>query len=164
MRRYIRLLLALCLSGILLDCYGAGAQTIEFDDPFLDAHVDLVRQVARESELVFVGKVVLVGPAPSAWSGRMRARQAVAISVDRVLKGFAPEPTITIYEPVVADSRLAAIGRAPALSQTLFATGNNLIVFARRAMTPEMFDGPDENVGVVPSTAANVRAIRKVLW
>lgn len=144
------ILVALCAS-----CTAIVPRAARFDDPFIDARHTLVRMIGQEAELVFVGTVISVGPPPPAWSGKMRARQAVAFGVERVLKGLVPGPTVTVYEPVVANSRLAASTVEPGLSPTLFRSGNRLIVFARKGIPPETFDGTDENVGVIPSSPQN---------
>ena len=92
----------------------------------------------------------------------MRARQAVAFTVEEVLKGTVSEPTVTVYEPLVKASRLAAATAGPGASPILFGTGNRVIVFARRAADGTL-DGVDENVGVIPFSPANLAAVKSLL-
>jgi len=154
MKRW-HILTAIALAGLMLSWPARAEQSAPFDDAFVEARSALVRTIGQASELVIVGTVVTVGPPPPAWSGRLRARQAVALKVERVLKGFAPEPTVTVYEPVVSNSRLAATTPAPGLSSKIFRPGNLLIIFARKGEPPETFDGVDENVGAFPSSPRN---------
>jgi hypothetical protein len=157
-KTFVAILLAAALPS-----YAAQSRTLHFDDPALDARHALVRSVGQQADLVFVGTITAVGPPAHAWSGKMRTRQAVAFAVERVLKGFAAEPTVTVDEPVVSSSRLAAGTAAPSLSPTLFRVGARVIVFAQYGVTPELLDGADENVGVIPSSRQNTLAVEESL-
>lgn len=157
--RNTRCILAFVLT-VLVSVFGAcNWAPPKFEDQFIEDRRAVVKAMSQSADFVFVGTVVTVGAPPVAWSGKMVARQPVVFQVERVLKGFAPAPAITVFEPVVEASRLAANSTEPELSPTVFQVGNRLIVFANKADALDSFDGIDENVGVIPSTQANDTAI-----
>lgn len=100
-----------------------------------------------EADVVFVGRVLTLGPAPGGWSGTLAIFQTVEYEIVRVEKGdLQIGQHVTIAHPVVALSRSA--GPSPGLSSTLFAQGALLRVYAVRSEGRlEVFD---ENLGTVP--------------
>jgi len=70
---------------------------------------------------------------------------------------------MTIYEPVVANTHLSGPGPLPSLSATLFKPGARVIALVRTGSPPEMLDGVDPDLGLIPGTPTNETAIELML-
>jgi hypothetical protein len=146
------------LAWFLMPLFLAACQapTFDFDTPYLNDNAAKIRAVAELADLVFVGTVRGLDPAPTTWSGIVAVYQGATFEVDTVLKGFYDESTADVLHPVVAGSRTADV--TPGLSPALFASGTKLIVFASPV---NVFDlqSVDESFGVIPHSPQNERAV-----
>jgi hypothetical protein len=114
----------------------------------------------RSADLVFVGEVIAVGPAPRFWSGRVPSFQDVEYRVLRTLKPKTP-PTherITIAHPIVKGGRIVR-SDSPWLDEAVFHVGAQLIVSAMRASGPagDRYEGQESDHAAVAASERTVR-------
>src|SRR5687767_4079758 len=88
---------------------------------------ETLRNVVRESDLIFVGTVTSLGKAPSGWSGFGSAFQTVHYQIEKVLKGQQSGPEISVQHVVVSESLTAREDDVPGLSPQLFSEKARLI-------------------------------------
>lgn len=116
----------------------------------------------RSADLIFVGEVIAIGPAPRFWSGRVPAFQDVEYRVLRTLKPKTPPTSerITIAHPIVKGGRTVR-SDSPSLDEAVFRVGAQLIVSAMRASGPagDRYEGQESDHAAV---AASDRAVRDV--
>ena len=101
------------------------------DRDLSQANGERVKAICHQSDLIFVGIVTKLGPAPGFWSGRIKATQTVTYDLDHTLKGQFAGKKIDVAHLVVHGSRnadTATIG----LSPNIFAVGRKLIVLVRK--------------------------------
>lgn len=85
----------------------------------------------RVADLVLLGEVLAMGPAPSSWSGRVPQFQTVTYRVAQIIKAPGPvagEP-ITVHHPIVHGLRGVQQDR-PALDAALLHVGARWVVLA----------------------------------
>lgn len=81
------------------------------------------------SDVVFIGDVAEMGPAPRGYSGAFVSYQTVTYRIRRILKGVREESTLKVFYPIWGDNEIEESGR-PALSKRYFREGRVFIVFA----------------------------------
>jgi hypothetical protein len=99
-------------------------------------------------DLIFVGVVEAIGPAPRAWSGHLCSYQEVVYRVEQTITGESPGRLIAVRHAVVRGSPTAEPGDAPALSASLFTPGARLVVMAVRDAFGPWF-APSEHFGAM---------------
>lgn len=116
-------------------------------------------ELVRESDIIFVGTVKELGPAPSFWSGRFPTYQTVKYDVSEVIKGNAISE-ITVSHIVVSGSKTARRDE-PGLSPSVFQKGNRLIVIAVKSDQGE-WKSLDENMGALPHSEETLKKIESL--
>ena len=133
---------------------GSGAEERAAEERILEA--------AKKHDLIFVGSVLSVGPAPQHWSGRFPAYQEVRYRVEEVVKGTPPGAEITVRHVVVKGGATAVAGDQPGLSPDLFKKGARLLVMAQKTLDG-LWASTDERSGAVAESAELVKKVRGVV-
>lgn len=113
-------------------------------------------RLIRNSDLVFIGRVVLVGPSPGGWSGVVLQHQFVVYAVRDIVKGKWEYKVIRVYHVISYDGPVEA-GK-PEVSSEIFKTRNLLIVFAKK--DPLLCH---EATGILPFSDKNNSRVRQLL-
>lgn len=121
-----------------------------------------LQRITQQSDLIFIGTVTEVGPAPKEWSGYFSSYQTVHYKIDQILKGQHETPEISIDHIVVFGSKTAESGETPKLSTAIFYPGANLIVSAERTDGTHWSSG-NEVIGAVPYSDDWVRRVGSLL-
>ncbi|HSE41654.1 MAG TPA: hypothetical protein VLH08_12905 [Acidobacteriota bacterium] len=121
-----------------------------------------LQRITQESDLIFVGTVIEVGPPPKDWSGYMSSYQTVRYKIEQILKGQYDAPEISIEHIVVHGSKTAEPGETPKLSTAIFYPGASLIVSAGRPDVNRWTSG-NEVIGAVPNSADWLRRVEALL-
>lgn len=91
-------------------------------------------KLLTDSDLIVVGTIREIGPAPAGWSGGATSYQAVTYSVVDVLKGRWPLSEIVIHYPVVANSTTGKpSSEKPGLNERVFRVDHQYIATANIA-------------------------------
>jgi hypothetical protein len=121
-----------------------------------------LQRITKQSDLIFIGTVIDLSPAPSAWSGYTYSYQTVRYNVEQVLKGQYDSSEISIDHAVVHGSRTAEPGETPKLASTIFHSGASLIVSAGKPDATRWTSG-NEVIGAVPNSADWLRRVEVLL-
>ena len=121
-----------------------------------------LQRITRQSDLIFIGTVIEVGPAPKEWSGYMSSYQTVRYNVEQILKGEIAASEILVEHIVVHGSKTAEGGDNPKLSSAIFYPGASLIVSADRPEANRWTSG-NEVIGAVPNSADWLRRVEVLL-
>jgi hypothetical protein len=103
-----------------------------------------------QAAAVFVGKLVEVGPPPTAFSGYHVAMQALTYEVVRVLRGEIAGPRFTVHQVIVAQSPALVDGR-PELKPEHVAIGAEYLVAVGGSIEGKRVTA-NENVAPVKTT------------
>jgi hypothetical protein len=155
---------------IVSSCGGSGGTSSGFDSQELNDNSAQIQTNANNAELVFVGTITAIGTAPGFWSGIAMSSQAVTYTVDSVLKGNSTETSLTVNMLVVEGGRQSS--ESAGLTDTLFAVGNQQIVFAEQnagyVSLGTDYEGPqyidvESNFGTIPYSAQNQTEIESMI-
>lgn len=117
-----------------------------------------LKELAGESDLVFIGTVQNLGKPAANWSGFFTEYQQVKYGIDRVLKGTYGAGEITVDHVLVSGSKTAASTDKPGLSSRLFEANAKLIISARKSPSGA-WKSLDENFGALPATEEWVKKV-----
>jgi hypothetical protein len=159
---------------IATSCGGSGGTATQFDSQDLNDNSAEIQTNANNAEVVFVGTITAIGTAPGFWSGIAMSTQAVTYDIDEVLKGAYTESELTINHMVVDETRQAddADAATPALNSSIFAVGNQLIVFSTQnteyTSLGTDYEGPeyidvDANYGTIPYSSQNQSVVEGMI-
>jgi hypothetical protein len=109
----------------------------------------LLESETQESDLIFVGVILDIGPAPDGWSGYASSYQKVRYQIENIVKGQYASSEISILHVVVYESKTAQSGETPGLSTSIFYPGAKLIVSAQNAGS-DKWKSLNEVIGAVP--------------
>ena len=174
MKRSLRVFGLVVALVIIGSCGGGGGTATQFDSTDLNDNSAEIQTNSNNAELVFVGTITAIGTAPGFWSGIAMSTQAVTYNIDEVLKGSYTESSLTINHLVVDGTRQAddADADTAALTSSIFAVGNKLIVFSKQntgyTSLGTDYEGPenidvDPNYGTIPYSAQNQSVVEGMI-
>ena len=114
-----------------------------------------------QANAVFIGKLVEVGPPPTAFSGYQAAMQALTYEVVRVLRGDVAGPRFTVHHVIVARSPSLADGK-PRLAPAHTEVGAAYLVAVGGTMEGKRVTA-NENAAPVKATPELVRQVEAKL-
>jgi len=136
--------------GLLGICIGRYAQTTgdQAEAASYAAPESDVRRLAG-NDLLFVGRIVSIGPPPRVWIGFVVVRQDVTYDVLRVLRGAVSGPQIVVGH-VVCTGSPTGDKSANSLDLAAFAIGRTVIVGAVDDRVGREALGNDERLAFLP--------------
>lgn len=127
------------------------AAALPFDSPAFNARYTEIEQAIAQADVIFIGRVVSLGPLPKYDSGRGMASQTVVYELLDVLKGRVSDAEVTIRHLVGTQG--AYISRVP--------VGSEHIVLARR-LDDDLWAAGSE-AGVIAASEQNIAAVRDLI-
>jgi hypothetical protein len=96
------------------------------DSAWLDAQIGNVARSVAKAPVVFVGRVVAVGPSPGVYSGVVVTRQSVIYDIEEVWKGRAPAPRVVVSHVLAEEPTLDPA--EPRLNPAVWRVGARLVI------------------------------------
>lgn len=119
---------AVCLLAITLSqssCKGAIDEPKQVWDRSKLAPIEELRPLVKTADIVFVGKVIGLGPAPGMWAGMVAPTyQRVDYAVEEWLKADAKVEKVSVYQVVTLLQPTLVDRDTPQLSPKVFQLGN----------------------------------------
>lgn len=141
----ILLVLVFCLS----DCLAA--QAPQFDAANLNEQRVRIEEGVLKADLVFIGRIVRVGPPPQFESGRGIASQQVVYKLLKILKGQLAGEEIEVWHLV----------NPGAVFSSQLAPGKELIAFVQKK--GDKFWAAGSEAGAIPMSVQNVNTVMTML-
>lgn len=138
-------------AAVVCSLTACSAGSTHFDSPQLEAQASNIRHALSQAGLVFVGRIVSVGPPPQVESGRMIASQQVVYDILELLAGKAEKPRIEVRHLVRPKDPFSA----------QLTPGKKLIVFAQQKSGSYWAAG--SAAGAIPASRQNVQAVKAIL-
>jgi hypothetical protein len=130
--------------------------------PLAKTDEQLLIDMIKQSDLVFVGMMVSLGKPTTHWSGNSNGYQPVQYQVEKILKGRYEASTITVEHILVYGSRTAQEGETPHLSRGLFAEKSKLIISAQKT-ADGAWKSLNEELGALPANDEWMRKFQATL-
>jgi hypothetical protein len=122
------------------------------------APIEQLRPLVKTADVVFVGKVVGVGPAPGGWAGDIApAEQRVDYAVEEWFKGDTERDKVSVYQIVTRLQPRLVDRDTPQLSPMVFQLGNRHIVLA------EEYEGRFDAMHIRPANNEDRNSIKQML-
>jgi len=130
--------------------------------PLVLQEEERLQRVTQKSDLIIIGTIVDLGPAPKDWSGYTSSYQTVRYKIEKIVKGQYGASEISVDHIVVFGSRTAQPGETPGLSDVVFSPGTKLIVSAQRYDSSK-WKSLNEVIGGVPYSAGWLQKVEAYL-
>ena len=108
-----------------------------------------LQRITHKNDLIFIGVVTDIGPAPQNWAGYNSSYQFVRYPIEKAIKGEHSSTEISVEHVVVFGSKTAQQAETPGLSKKIFYPGAKLIVSAQK-VSFDQWKSLNEVIGAVP--------------